>query len=506
MHPSLTSFSFILFWINLSSLRTSAKTIELTVDNAVALTKALPINKNIAALSIEFCYAVEFLGDVGHPNLLSRQLLQNIEDKLGEPPVIRIGGNTQDRAEFCQSCSSTLYNTFPPNGTESSHTTFNNNLFRVMAENLSPKQKYIFGIDLGLNNVSIPIEQVQAAQRSPAKNLISAYELGNEPDNFGRDKRPNGWNQGIYAKQLVDWYEQIVDANSFDTLPGFQLFSLANEPGSWFTIDGLVALNVTQDIKKNNGTIKSLSDHAYPYSICDPGRAALVSLPGLMNHTSTSQYFSKWQSAIAISHKTVGTKFYMGETGSVSCHGREGVSNTLGAALWQLDYVLYGASIGMDKIFFHQGIPYFYSAWWPSTYNGATPTVWPTYYSFLFMADVVAGIQHTAIYQVTASESLTVYAIYAGTELKRLIVLNLEYWVTGSNSERNCSSIDFSNIFKGYVKIRRLAGSGSDATTNITWAGQSYTTGKANGTIHADYGKLNTQICASEALIIEAAS
>ena len=32
----------------------------------------------------------------------------------------------------------------------------------------------------------------------------------------------------------------------------------------------------------------------------------------------------------------------MGETGSVSCHGKDGVSNTLGAALWELDYMLHG--------------------------------------------------------------------------------------------------------------------------------------------------------------------
>lgn len=34
----------------------------------------------------------------------------------------------------------------------------------------------------------------------------------------------------------------------------------------------------------------------------------------------------------------------MGETGSVACHGKFGVSNTLGAALWELDYALSGST------------------------------------------------------------------------------------------------------------------------------------------------------------------
>src|SRR5882757_2912944 len=48
------------------------------------------ISREIGALSIEFCYILDYLGDLGSPNTFSRQLLQNIEDRLGAPPVIRI--------------------------------------------------------------------------------------------------------------------------------------------------------------------------------------------------------------------------------------------------------------------------------------------------------------------------------------------------------------------------------------------------------------------------------
>ncbi|KAG4217930.1 hypothetical protein PC116_g33590, partial [Phytophthora cactorum] len=52
----------------------------------------------------------------------------------------------------------------------------------------------------------------------------------------------------------------------------------------------------------------------------------------------------------------------MGETNSVSCSGKSGISDTFGAALWGVDYVLLGASIGIRKTYFHLGAQSEYSA------------------------------------------------------------------------------------------------------------------------------------------------
>jgi hypothetical protein len=62
-----------------------------------------------------------------------------------------------------------------------------------------------------------------------------------------------------------------------------------------------------------------------------------------MSHISTIQYFSQWQTEVAAA-EAASVEFHIGETGSVSCHGKDGVSNTLGAALWEVDYMLHGMS------------------------------------------------------------------------------------------------------------------------------------------------------------------
>jgi hypothetical protein len=82
--------------------------------------------------------------------------------------------------------------------------------------------------------------------------------------------------------------------------------------------------------------------------------AALIHLEDYVNHLRTVDYFFSWTSEIAVA-KPIGALFHMGETGTAGCHGLDGVSNTMGALLWEIDYALYGASIGMDRIFFHNG-------------------------------------------------------------------------------------------------------------------------------------------------------
>lgn len=96
-----------------------------------------------------------------------------------------------------------------------------------------------------------------------------------------------------------------------------------------------------------------------------------------MNHSSTVSYFQDWVASIKAAHAS-GFVFNMGETGSVSCHGKDGVSNTVGAALWELDYVLNGATLGMQGVYFHMGTPFFYSMWQPVASGGVPARVYPT--------------------------------------------------------------------------------------------------------------------------------
>lgn len=73
-------------------------------------------------------------------------------DRSGSPTILRIGGNTQDRAEFCETCPDTLVSVVlndptDPKGTEAVEVVFNANLFGVLAENVPAGSPIIFGLN-----------------------------------------------------------------------------------------------------------------------------------------------------------------------------------------------------------------------------------------------------------------------------------------------------------------------------------------------------------------------
>ena len=96
---------------------------------------------------------------------------------------------------------------------------------------------------------------------------------------------------------------------------------------------------------------------------------ALLSLETYVNHMNTVQYYSSYLGEIAAA-KSIGATYHMGETNTVACHGKDGLSNTMGALLWMIDYAFYMATLGADRLFFHNGKgDFFYSMWEPVALN-----------------------------------------------------------------------------------------------------------------------------------------
>jgi hypothetical protein len=109
-------------------------------------------------------------------------------------------------------------------------------------------------------------------------------------------------------------------------------------------------------------------------NIATAASARLVDLRNFLNHTKTRSFIGRYSTEIAAA-RPFGKKMHMGETGSVACHGKPGVSDTLGAALWELDYALTGTVAGINRFFFHMGQgDYYYSMWEPLQSPHINPT------------------------------------------------------------------------------------------------------------------------------------
>ena len=144
-----------------------------------------------------------------------------------------------------------------------------------------------------------------------------------------------------------------------------------------------------------------------------------------------------------------------------------------------------GATLGFQGIYFHMGTPFFYSMWQPVAYNNTPAKVYPTYYSLLFYADLVADIPSSTIQELSAFESdgLAIYAVFNGSEVAKVVVLNLGFY-NDTSLERGVEWIDLRSLFSGEeVEMGRLTGPMSTTTEaeEVTWLGQSFAEGSPSG-------------------------
>ncbi|KAM0209044.1 hypothetical protein ACHAQD_011358 [Fusarium lateritium] len=470
---------------------------------------SVTLERDLISLSIEFGNTIDFFGDRKKPNKFSRQLLQNVADRSGSPTILRIGGNTQDRAIYCEDSRDTIHaveNPDPndPKQSEALYITFNSNFYHVLNENVPKKSPIILGLNYRNGTIEIAKDEILGAFEILDQRNVMAYELGNEVNLFG-DHRPKDYDVHDYAKDMKEWIPQLAAAGpKYD--PKFQFGSFAGpqlfKPD--MTIRNLVSMGVPQSIPQ----VEYIAVHGYPWDICSPQSAAQVSINKLLNHTETTNLLQKYSGEITAS-KSIGKKVHMGETGSVACHGKNGVSNTLGAALWELDYALSGSVAGISRFFFHMGKgDFFYSMWEPLP-SPLSPKahINPTYYTMLFIADLVADLKKPRITAIPLTEKETAahFAIYDGKKLEKLIFLNLERYEKNQTAPRGSQTYDISSVLGDKVRVRRLTGEESAATTGVTWAGQKVNdSGKVVSKLKLE--KLNggsVTIYDSEAVIVE---
>jgi hypothetical protein len=116
-----------------SKFRVNSTLIQVNFTRGVDTSSGNSLPRDIIGFSIEFCYIGDYLGDVGSPNNLSLSLLSEIQSIIGTPPTIRLGGNTQDVAQYHPENNITILNTFKPGDTEAISVSFGNGLFEVRA-------------------------------------------------------------------------------------------------------------------------------------------------------------------------------------------------------------------------------------------------------------------------------------------------------------------------------------------------------------------------------------
>ncbi|RYO73642.1 hypothetical protein DL764_010420 [Monosporascus ibericus] len=450
--------------------------VEIDVTGDLATRRLLP---DAYGYSIEPIWVDAF---VSTPK--AAKLLGAIGDITGKPPPIRVGGNTADQTY--------IYETLPsrPNATSAALPALPNAnrleitpaWFRRWGNYFPRGTELIFTLNFAANESrwDNAAAQAEAAWAELGENM-TMFELGNEVDHFiNKGWRDEDWGVDAYIAQWRDLTERITGSDWYraaDDPPKFQAGVFADPP--WVPdqhdeIDDLSIRNLTHDgeggiveRERDRDLIEAYAVHLYPQSTCDPLRWHRMRLDLLSNHTTLWLNVSQFVPEVAAADRA-GAPLVMGETNSVSCGGRSGISDTFGAALWGVDYVLLDAAIGISKTYFHLGAQSEYSSFTPLDYEYKNESlkagIRPGWYAHYFVAKVVAPTTAAdgddqeeaeelgvAAIPGANSTSLAGYAVYARhrtddddddahQELRKLVFLDMGVW-NGTEGLSNPSTL-----------------------------------------------------------------
>uniref|UniRef100_A0A0W0FRR1 Beta-glucuronidase C-terminal domain-containing protein n=1 Tax=Moniliophthora roreri TaxID=221103 RepID=A0A0W0FRR1_MONRR len=472
-------------------------------------TASHPLHPSLASFSIETAFFITYVGNVTHPNLLTKNLLENLKERTGRPAEIRIGGITADSTYWDPSLEAAAFNFITDDGVLH-NTTIGPGFWDAVRELLPEGTEITMNLNLHDLNYRGALEVAQSASEGLNPGQLVALEIGNEPDHYLSFTPQN------YSEIWTLWSKDISTALNFSN-PMFQVAATAEDPLWPYDAPGatqqLGCVSALRAGVNNASTVKLCSEHTYQYSVCDPPRIAVATLPNLVNHTRLAMYLDLWQPRIKFVRDELGPDSYLiGEYSSVSCSGRNGVSNTFGQALWLLDTTFYGASLNVSRQDVYASrrstcIAKLYTAqpWWTESLQYVVSCRQPErsktlgHSKTMRIANIYPGRQAngstiTAGGGDTSAGQLVAYGFWdtstpSGTAFPvKFALLNLQIFNQTSNYTRPSAIFDISLFLPEQntsVIVRHMQAPGADVKAGnlTTWAGQTFASGSAKGEV-----------------------
>ncbi|KAI8628284.1 glycoside hydrolase family 79 protein [Xylariaceae sp. FL1651] len=435
-----------------------------------------------SSFSVELSYMVDFAGNDTHPNIFSRQVVQNLHDISGAYPIFRVGGGTQNSAVYYPGQAEAIIDPFNSPASDQPSKSMLGPAFMQSFRQLPTGTQYIYGLnffnqvnetlfDVG-DGLAQCVLEAHAAYTALGDSLY-AFEIGNEVDGWPvGSRRPSSWTVQDYVTQWNQYATAI--SQNLTGVDAMRLFQGCAFEGPRNISRG--AWNVQNAELDGMGPdkAKTIADHDYMGANCHytgMGPTIESSLLNRTNMLSRVWYHDYLGNATAQS----GIEYVLGETNSISCQGAFNISDVMASAVWAVDYVMYLSSLKVSRVHFHMGTRYRYSPWQPIFYNDTAPHVKPLYYGNLFAAAVFAGgnKQTEVLVNETGRTNFGAYAVYQSGTLDSIVAVNLNMWnSTMDPVKRPYTAL---TLPEGWAKakISKLTNPGVDIANNITLAGQS---------------------------------
>lgn len=344
-----------------------------------------------------------------------------------------------------------------------------------------------WSVDLGVNfghfDPAAAANQAAAAQARIGSSLRS-IQIGNEPNAYALNIASGDrkiYNPRSYVHDSKVYRNAIraqapgVRIEGPDTI-GASIGVAAVDPGMWPTIvqpwlDAYTAAFASES--------RFLTQHYYPYvnvtrvgvpaGVADPV-GALPTIDRLLDPATRAKQDKFLRTFASTAHKA-GLKAHLTETNSVAKEGREGVTNSFGAALWTVDYLMTAARAGVAGFNLHnqvddcQSYPLFC---FPNAAakQSDMAIVNPNYYATLMVSKMAGG---RVLPTTTGRAGVIAHAVRMSDGQVKVIVTNLD------KNFRAKVTVKVVGVDSSSASVQQLTAPSIYATTGTRFAGSTVT-------------------------------
>ncbi|MBV8998563.1 MAG: hypothetical protein JO304_05860 [Solirubrobacterales bacterium] len=369
-----------------------------------------PVAPGFVGLSFEYWAIPAYVGlHRGQIDPVFIQLIRNLTG--GDPPVLRIGGNSTDGTWWPRRGLS------PPAGVGYSLTRRWVAATRRMAVLLGAR--LILGINLEADSAAVAATEAKALLAGVGRRHIEALELGNEPELYatfdwgatGIPGRPKGYGYTAFDRDFT----RIARA-----LPRVPLAGPSAGAVRWF---GKVGRFLSHQPRVTVATV-----HRYPLQVCfvTPSSPLYPSIPHLLSAWSTRTLAEAVAGPVKAAHAH-GVPLRVDEMNTVSCGDTQvpDITRSFASALWGLDALFQMADVGVDGVNIHSYPGATYELFRFARVHGRwRAVVSPDYYGLLMFARAAPAGSRLLKVSRPARSPLKVWATRAPDHKLRVVVIN----------------------------------------------------------------------------------
>ncbi|GAW14074.1 hypothetical protein ANO14919_034660 [Xylariales sp. No.14919] len=420
------------------------------------------------------------------------QCMDHVAELYGTKMPIRIGGTSQDRSAYDAAYDGDIY--IDP--TNDLHRVYGPKHFDLISDYGG---ETILGFNRGDNDFTNSLEAALAA-KSRAVDYLWAIELGNEPDIYysvwGKPVATPPWNKSQEGENQAQWSQAFLDAwgESSPILSAGNYAVPIELMEAYPNTDYLINTAFNDSVKAG---VKAYCTHSYALSGED------AELPDEMKHSKTVADLSNFVEKIATA-KSVGRPYIIGEAGF---HGLETKQDaTFGGAVQIVDKTLHAVSMGVQRIYYHQGNLGAYQSsfnWW-SLDGVAAP-----FYGGYFSALAVAGGERI-VSSDSGNGTYAQYVVYKRNLPHKVVLINTDYF--SGNGERTATVFRLTGLPHSTLKALRMTAVSSEVAVEDslpTIGGQTFSNDECTilgDRVFEDVENLNgtaeVTLMASEAVIV----